>query len=71
MKTYTAENLQVFFKKMRLSEICSNTYVVVYVDKHYVMKYSEKFSKLMQHRGAGVTFDLTFFDNSKVIDFDD
>ena len=21
--------------------------------------------------GAGVTFDLTFFDNSKVIDFDD
>ena len=22
-------------------------------------------------KGAGVTFDLTFFDNSKVIDFDD
>ena len=22
-------------------------------------------------RGAGVTFDLTFFDNSKVIDFND
>jgi hypothetical protein len=24
----------------------------------------------MKNWGAGVTFDLTFFDNSKVIDFD-
>jgi hypothetical protein len=35
------------------------------------MSVASRYVGLVEKLGAGVTFDLTFFDNSKLIDFDD
>ncbi len=42
-------------------------------DKHLKSNQFNKFDFIFasQKTGTGATFDLTFFDNSKVIDFDD
>jgi hypothetical protein len=36
-----------------------------------IQKLTADNEKSQSEKGAGATFDLTFFDNSKVIDFDD
>jgi hypothetical protein len=39
--------------------------------KRFVKNGNNMLNIIASQTGAGVTFDLTFFDNSKVIDFDD
>ena len=42
------------------------------VPRLFLLKLSAQFISLLQnHMGAGATFDCLFFDNSKVINFDD
>ena len=70
-KTYRMKNRQATYQNY--AKVVSNVNVLRNAIKvlRNTTSFERKTKTRQQHSGAGATFDLTFFNNSKVIDFDD